>query len=98
METSAITHRHLPRIPGHTVLAKVNQISAMPECPTPIDESAFRSERLVYRAIDSDMDAPLQNRFANMPRVEGFLSGKALVPSSLEETTAYLARSQNLVA
>jgi hypothetical protein len=72
LEPSALTHRHLPRIPRHTVLAKANQISAMPECPTLIDESAFRSERLVYRAIDSDMDAPLRNRFANIPRLKAF--------------------------
>lgn len=48
LETSALTHWHLPRIHSHTVLAKANQISAMPGCPTLIDESAFRSERLVY--------------------------------------------------
>ena len=95
LETSALTHKQLPRIPSHNVVAKPNVISAMPE---DIKDSAFRSERLVYRAIDDDLDAPLRNRFANMPRVEGFLSGKVLIPSSLEETTEYLARSQNLVA
>lgn len=98
LETSALTHWHLPRIPSQTVLAKPNQILAMPECPTLIDDPAFRSERLVYRAINKDLDAPLRNRFANIPRVEGFLSGKAVIPGSLEETTTYLARSQNLVA
>lgn len=66
--------------------------------PSSIEDTTFKSERLVYRAVDKEADLPLRNRLANNPRSDSMINPFIQTPDSLETTADHMKSGDRIVS